>query len=85
MSIKRGDVVSHCAAVEWGSGKVVEVTTQWASIHFNDGGVRKISCSHFAKLMPAEASSFKPLPPVVPKAEAEAVKVKKRAGRKNAS
>ncbi|TGU71569.1 DUF3553 domain-containing protein [Geomonas terrae] len=85
MSIKRGDVVGHCAAVEWGSGKVVEVTAKWVSIHFNDGVVRKIACSHFEKLTPAESSSFKPVPSVAPKVAVEAVgKVKKRAGRKAA-
>ena len=61
MAIKRGDVVSHCGAVEWGVGKVVELGATRASIHFNDGIVRKISSSHFSSLLPAEAASFMPL------------------------
>lgn len=60
MAIKRGDVVSHREAVEWGVGKIVELGDTRASIHFNDGIVRKISSSHFASLLPAEPGSFMP-------------------------
>ena len=36
MIIKRGKVVSHSGAIEWGVGKVVEVTTLKATIQFSD-------------------------------------------------
>ena len=58
MSIRRGDVVSHSTAIEWGVGKVVEVSPYRCSIQFNDGTTRKISCSHFTSLLPAEPASF---------------------------
>lgn len=62
MSIKRGDVVSHSAAIGWGVGKVVEVTSIRMTIQFNDGITRKIACSHYASLLPAEANLFVPVP-----------------------
>lgn len=61
MAIKRGDVISHSAAEQWGVGKVVELGDTSASIHFSDGFVRKISASHFGSLVPALPSSFVPL------------------------
>ena len=60
MAIRRGDVVSHSKAVEWGVGKVVEVTVERISIEFNDGTTRKIAGSHAANLLPAEAALFVP-------------------------
>lgn len=62
MALKRGDVVSHCAAVQWGVGKVIEIGHTQASIHFMDGMVRKISSSHFSSLLPAAPASFIPPP-----------------------
>ena len=62
MSIKSGNIVSHEGAVEWGSGKVLEVTASMATIHFSDGISRKIASTHFATLKPAAASSYIPLP-----------------------
>lgn len=67
MAIKRGDVVSHSLAAEWGVGKVVEVSPTKAAILFCDGVTRKIACSHFNKLLPAAQSSFLPLPEDAPK------------------
>lgn len=67
MSIRKGDVVSHSTAVEWGVGKVVEVSDCRVSIHFNDGTTRKIASSHFASLLPAEPGSYLPANPVVEK------------------
>ncbi|MBU5636898.1 DUF3553 domain-containing protein [Geomonas sp. Red69] len=61
MSIKRGDVVSHCGASQWGVGKVVEVFPTRVTIHFNDGVVRKIVSSHLGNLQPAEPGSFQPV------------------------
>ncbi|GFO65007.1 DUF3553 domain-containing protein [Geomonas paludis] len=69
MTIRRGDVVSHCGAVQWGVGKVVEIGENQASIHFNDGVFRKIAASHFSSLLPAEAASFTPPPPATPEAK----------------
>ena len=70
MIVKRGSVVSHMVAQEWGVGKVVEVNDIRATIQFNDGMVRKITSSHFASLQPADPASY--LPPV----EKVAVKVR---------
>ena len=83
MSIRRGDVVSHSGAVQWGVGKVIEVGPYRVSIQFNDGCTRKIACSHFTSLLPAEPSLFIPALPPVPKAATKAApKQKKATGRK---
>ena len=58
MSIKRGNVVSHAGAIEWGVGKVVEVTALKATIQFSDGIIRKIASSHYTTLQPADPASF---------------------------
>jgi transcription elongation factor GreA-like protein len=58
MKIKRGNVVSHSGALEWGVGKVLEVTPLRATIQFSDGITRKISCSHYTILNPVDAASF---------------------------
>ena len=79
MIIKRGIVVSHSGAIEWGVGKVVEVTPLRATIQFSDGIIRKISCSHYTTLLPADSALF--LSPAgsdtVPKVRAAAKRVKK--------
>lgn len=79
MSIRRGDVVSHSTAVEWGVGKVVEVSDYRVSIHFNDGTTRKIASSHFASLVPAAPGSYIPTDPVVEKAATKAKAPRKKA------
>jgi hypothetical protein len=66
MSIKRGNVVSHAGAIEWGVGKVMEVTALKATIQFSDGIIRKIASSHYTTLRPADPSSFVPIPESVP-------------------
>jgi hypothetical protein len=66
MTIKRGTVVSHTGAIEWGVGKVVEVTPLRATIQFSDGIIRKIASSHYTILQPADPASFVPLPDNVP-------------------
>jgi len=53
MNIKRGSIVVHTRAKEWGAGKVVDVNENRAVIDFNDGVVRKIVSSHFFRLEPA--------------------------------
>jgi hypothetical protein len=72
MIVKRGSVVSHMVAQEWGIGKVVEVNDVRATIQFNDGMVRKITSSHYINLQPADPASY--LPPsekvAVPKVKA---------------
>jgi len=58
MSIKRGNVVSHPGAVQWGIGKVMEVSAFNATIQFSDGIIRKIASSHYMILQPADSASF---------------------------
>jgi len=58
MIIKRGIVVSHSAAIEWGVGKVMEVSACKATIQFSDGITRKIASSHYTILQPADAAAF---------------------------
>lgn len=72
MIIKRGKVVSHSGANEWGVGKVMDVTPLRATIQFSDGIIRKISFSHYDILQPADPASFVPIPDVV-----KVVKVRK--------
>lgn len=66
MTIKRGNVVSHTEAQEWGAGKVVEVTPFKATIQFSDGIIRKIASSHYTTLKPAARASFVPFPVSIP-------------------
>ena len=80
MTIKRGTVVSHGGAIEWGVGKVVEVSSLKATIQFSDGIIRKIASSHYTILQPADPASFVQIPdnvPAVKKARVTAKKVKK--------
>ncbi len=60
MTIKVGNIVSHAGALEWGAGRVLEVTSTMATIHFNDGKKRKIASSHFSSLRPATSESYMP-------------------------
>lgn len=69
MSIKRGDVICHSKASEWGVGKVVEVTPDKVAVHFNDGITRKILNSHVDCLLPASPSLYLPVPDIVQKVE----------------
>jgi hypothetical protein len=69
MNVKRGNVVSHTGANEWGVGKVVEVTEGRATIQFSDGIIRKIASSHYMTLLPADPASFCPPPESVPSAK----------------
>jgi len=77
--IKRGNVVSHSGAVEWGVGKVMEVSDCKATIQFSDGIIRKIASSHYTTLQPADSALFllyaESIP--VPKVRAVAKRVKK--------
>ncbi|MCM2356979.1 MAG: DUF3553 domain-containing protein [Geobacteraceae bacterium] len=66
MIIKRGNVVSHTVAHEWGVGKVMEVTPLRATIQFSDGIIRKISFSHYDILRPADRASYVAIPDSVP-------------------
>ena len=72
MTIKRGNVVKHAGAIEWGVGKVVEVTPLKATIQFSDGIIRKIASSHYATLQPADPASFVPIPDSAPVAKVRA-------------
>ncbi len=60
MTIKAGSIVSHAGALEWGVGKVMEVTAAMATIQFSDGKSRKIAASHFITLQPAAEASYTP-------------------------
>jgi hypothetical protein len=66
MIIKRGTVVSHTGAIEWGVGKIMEVAAHRATIQFSDGIIRKIASSHYTILQPGDPASFVPLPESVP-------------------
>jgi len=66
MTIKRGKIVSHSGAIEWGVGKVLEVTPLKATIQFSDGIIRKIATSHFNILEAGDPASFVPIPESVP-------------------
>jgi hypothetical protein len=66
MTIKTGNIVSHACALEWGAGKVLEVTATMATIQFSDGKSRKIAVSHFTTLQPASKASYIPPPEPVP-------------------
>lgn len=79
MTIKRGNVVSHSGAIQWGVGKVMEVTPLRATIQFSDGIIRKIASSHYTILHAADAASFiSPADSVpLPKVRAAAKRVKK--------
>ena len=77
MIIKRGKVVSHGGAIEWGVGKVMEVTPLRATIQFSDGITRKISISHYDILQPADPASFVPIPEIVKVVRARATPKKK--------
>lgn len=81
MIVKRGSVVSHAIAKEWGVGKVVEVNEIRATIRFNDGSIRKITSSHFTSLKPADPASYqapvKEVPVVKPRRRAASPKAKK--------
>jgi hypothetical protein len=81
MTIKRGNVVSHSGATQWGAGKVIEVTEMRATIQFSDGIVRKIVSSHYGVLQPANPASFVPIAEGIPvvKVRAAAKRVKKAA------
>jgi hypothetical protein len=70
MTIKAGNIVSHAGALEWGAGKVLEVTAAMATIQFSDGKNRKIAASHFTTLQPAAASSYLPPPESTPAVKA---------------
>ena len=79
MIIKRGNIVSHSGAIEWGVGKVVEVAALKATIQFSDGIIRKIASSHYTILEPADPASFVPIPDSIPvvKVRVAAKRVKK--------
>ncbi|HEY5975370.1 MAG TPA: DUF3553 domain-containing protein [Geobacteraceae bacterium] len=80
MIIKTGAIVSHSGALEWGSGKVLEVNAAMANIHFSDGLNRKIAASHFFILQPAAVVSYVPPPDAV--AEAPVRRTVKRVAKK---
>ena len=79
MIIKRGVVVSHSGAIEWGVGKVTEVTACKATIQFSDGITRKIASSHYTILQPADAAAFVSAADIaaLPKVRTTAKRVKK--------
>jgi transcription elongation factor GreA-like protein len=78
MTIKNGSIVSHAAALEWGVGKVLEVTPAMATIQFSDGKSRKIAASHFAVLQPAAATSYNPPPTALPQVKTSRGGTKKK-------
>lgn len=81
MTIKAGSIVSHTGALEWGVGKVLEVTAAMATIQFSDGKNRKIAASHFTTLQPAAAGSYTPPPEAAP--VVKAIRAPRAAKKKN--
>ena len=77
MAIKVGSIVNHTSALEWGAGKVLEISATLAMIQFSDGKNRKIAVSHFENLQPAPPGSFT-APPEVPLIAAPKVARKKK-------
>lgn len=80
MTFKVGNIVSHMGVLEWGVGKVLEITPSSVRIQFNDGKSRKIASSHFASLQPGDPKSFSP-PPEAP-VEAKATRAPRAAKKK---
>jgi hypothetical protein len=78
MTIKTGSIVSHAGALEWGAGKVLEVTASMATIQFSDGISRKIASSHFAILQPTAKDSYIPPPEPVPVVKSTRLKTAKK-------
>jgi hypothetical protein len=73
MSIKTGNIVSHAGAMQWGAGKVMEVSPSMVTIRFSDGKDRKIASSHFSTLRPADATLYVAPPAAAPLAQARPV------------
>ncbi|MEA5114224.1 MAG: DUF3553 domain-containing protein [Geobacteraceae bacterium] len=80
MTIKVGNIVSHLGGPEWGAGKVMEVTSAMATIHFSDGKNRKIASSHYSSLMPATEDTY--VPPAEPAQAATALRSSRPARKK---
>lgn len=77
MKVKRGSVVCHTMAQQWGTGKVVEVDDVKATIRFSDGMIRKIISSHFTDLKPADPATYLP-PTKAAKGRAKGTRVRTR-------
>jgi len=60
MIIKVGSFVSHADAMEWGTGKVLEISAAMVTIGFSDGRSRKIAATHYSSLHMADAASYSP-------------------------
>lgn len=78
MTIKTGNIVSHAGALEWGAGKVLEVTASMATIQFSDGKSRKIAASHFTTLQPTATASYIPPPEPAPVVKAPRLKTTRK-------
>ncbi len=72
MNIKRGTIVSNSGAIEWGVGKVMEVSPSKATIQFSDGIIRKIAATHYVILQPGDPAFFVPLPEIIKVAKVRA-------------
>lgn len=77
MIIKRGSLVSHGGAMQWGVGKVIELAELKATIQFSDGVVRKIASSHYSVLQAGDPAAFVPVPESVVAVKVRAVRKKK--------
>jgi hypothetical protein len=80
MTIKVGSIVSHALVLEWGVGKVLEVTPTMATIRFSDGKDRKIATSHFSSLHPASPDAYIPVSEATP--EVKIPRIRKAAKKK---
>jgi hypothetical protein len=78
MAIKVGIYVSHAGAMEWGTGKVLEVSKAMATIGFSDGKSRKIAASHYGSLQMSDAASYSPPVKAAPEVKAASAARKTR-------
>lgn len=77
MLIKRGSLVSHGGALQWGVGKVIELAELKATIQFSDGVIRKIASSHYSSLQAGDPTAFVPVPESVAVVKVRGVRKKK--------
>lgn len=77
MLIKRGSLVSHGGALQWGVGKVIELAELKATIQFSDGVIRKIASTHYGVLQAGDPAAFVPTPENSPVVKVRVARKKK--------
>jgi hypothetical protein len=66
--------------MEWGVGKVMEITASAVRIQFSDGKNRKIAASHFTCIEPGDPASF--VPPTEVTVETKVARARKAPAKK---